>query len=115
MTTEPAFIKIFEELINFQEDPPMNRVPTNQDAQDRKSLLQNIRDSLEKNVGNRDVYEEHVRQLTQLMNTIVNLNHSNPWMREQYVRYELRYDKFILQMKQVILTVRVQIILLELS
>ena len=93
----------------------MNRVPTNQDAQDRKSLLQNIRDSLEDNVGNRDVYEEQVSQLTQLLKTIVDLDHSNQWMRAQYERYELRYDKFILQMKQVILTLRVQIILLDLS
>ena len=113
MSTQ-RIIATFRDLTNFNE-LFMNNIPNKEDTQTRKEKLLGIRNCLIKENVTQVEYEEQVRCLTELLNTFVELNRQNEKLQKEFLNYGQKYDKFIIQIKHVILTVRMQIILLDLS
>lgn len=89
-----------KDMIDFN-DLYMNNIPNKEETQTRTEKLRDIRNCLIKQNVTRD--------------TFVELNRQNSHLQEKFPNYDRRYDKFIIEMKHLILIVRVQIILLELS
>ena len=107
-------IATIKDMTDFN-DLFMNNIPNKEETQTRTEKLQDIRNCLIKPNVTRVEYEEQVSLLTELLDTFVELNRQNSHLQEKFPNYDRKYDKFIIQMKHVILTVKVQIILLDLS
>ena len=107
-------LAVFRKMKEFNE-MYMGNIPTREEYIARESSLFEIRNCLIKDNVTRVDYEEQLRRLTELLETFVTLNAHNPQLHERFQAYDVKFDNFILQMKHVILTVRVQIILLDLS
>ena len=106
-------IATIKDMTDFN-DLFMLNIPNKEETHTRTKILRDIRNCLIKPNVTRVEYEEQVSRLTELLDTFVELNRQNPQLYDKE-RYDLQYDKFIIQMKHVILTVKVQIILLDLS
>ena len=113
MSTD-RIIATIKDMIDFN-DLYMNNIPNKEETQTRTEKLRDIRNCLIKQNVTRVEYEEQVSRLTELLDTFVELNRQNSHLQEKFPNYDRRYDKFIIQMKQLILRLRVQIILLDLS
>jgi hypothetical protein len=107
------WIAMFKKMTDFNE-MLMSRIPSQAERESREATLLDIRNCLiADNVTGVD-YEAQLRRLTELLETFVTLNAHHPELRENFQSYDVKFDNFVLQMKHVILTVRVQIMLLEL-
>ena len=107
------WIAMFKKLTDFNE-MFMSRIPSQAERESREATLLDIRNCLiADNVTGVD-YEAQLRRLTELLETFVTLNAHHPELQEKFRTYDVKFDTFILQMKHAILTVRVQIMLLDL-
>ena len=107
-------IPVFRKMTDFNE-MFMGSIPTKEEYHTREASLLDIRNCLIGDNVTRVDYEEQLGRLTELLERFVTLNRYNPQLEENFRTYDVKFDNFILQMKHVILTVRVQIILLDLS
>lgn len=106
-------IAVFRKMTDFNE-MFMGNIPTNEEKNTRETSLLDIRNCLIGDNVTRVDYEAQLRLLTELLERFVTLNQYNPQLHEKFQIYDVKYDNFILHMKHVILTVRVQIMLLDL-
>jgi hypothetical protein len=106
-------IAAFRNLMDFN-DMQMRRISTQAETQAREDVLIDIRNCLIGDNVTRADYEAQLRRLTELLDTFLTLNAHHPELKEMFRDYALQFENFILQMKHVILTVRVQIMLVDL-
>ena len=106
-------IAAFRKMTDFNE-MFMSRIPTQAERETREATLLDVRNCLIGDNVTRVDYEAQLRRLTELLETFVTLNAHHPELQENFRTYDVKFDNFILQMKHAILTVRVQIMLLEL-
>ena len=107
------WIAMFKKMTDFNE-LFMSRIPSREEKESREATLLDIRNCLIAENVTRVDYEAQLLRLRALLDEFVTLNAHHPELQENYQTYDVKFDNFILQMKHVILTVRVQIMLLEL-
>ena len=106
-------IAMFKKMTEFNE-MFMSRIPSKTERESREATLLDIRNCLIVENVTRVDYEAQLRRLTELLEIFVTLNAQHPELQKNYWAYDVKFENFILGMKHVILTVRVQIMLLEL-
>ena len=104
---------MFRKMTDFNE-MFMGNIPTKEENITREASLLDIRSCLIGDNVTRVDYEAQLRRLTELLETFVTLNAHHPELHKNFRTYDVKFENFILGMKHVILTVRVQIMLLEL-
>ena len=106
-------VAAFRKMTDFNE-MLMSRIPTLAERETREATLLDVRNRLIEDNVTRVDYEAQLRRLTELLDTFVTLNAHHPELQDQFRAYDVKFENCILGMKHVILTVRVQIMLLEL-